>query len=331
MKICKLIKRRMGASCAEDCLNDMKFSKCCGLDYTDDEKEGFKLMRAMRESSDKFDILNKNYYRSLPLAAKLGEENKISLTKIKEKINQLILRGSSIENPPIIGTGNSCINPCYLYNRQIMQICPKCNGKVEEELENGYTIEKVWDNKRETWKEIKKYNETKICTGFKSNNNIDKWDVNLDELFKHFDKEDPEKKAHYVINYVDPNTNQKATQEYDESYHYMMIDGERFEFPYGLTMRMFFRANESVIFPKIQRSLFILMDLEARGGVDYDGYDHQICFWYEGIRPELGQSLGYYGYSWLHKVFIYTCNSCGYKYHIIKTSPFAFRDKSKDV
>ena len=48
-------------------------------------------------------------------------------------------------------------------------------------------------------------------------------------------------------------------------------------------------------------------------------------------RAEIGQSLGYYGYAWKHMVLIYTCNLCGYKYHIIKTSPFAFRDKSKDA
>ena len=236
-----------------------------------------------------------------------------------------------IENPPIIGTGNSCNNPCYLYNRQIMEKCPKCSGKVEEDLENGYTIEKVWDDRRETWKEIKRYNQTKICTGFNWNDNIDKWDINAYQLFEHFDKEDPEKKAHYAVNYVDPNTNQRTTEEFDIPYHYMMIDGERYEFPYGLTMHMFFYHNELKLFPKPQTSLFLLMD-QARSGIpDYYDYGHSICFWYERDRHELGQSLGYYGYSWLHKVFIYTCNSCGYKYHIIKTSPFAFRDKSKDV
>ena len=51
----------------------------------------------------------------------------------------------------------------------------------------------------------------------------------------------------------------------------------------------------------------------------------------EELREELGQSLGYYGYAWIHMVYIYTCNSCGHKYHIAKVSPFAFRDKSKDA
>ena len=62
-------------------------------------------------------------------------------------------------------------------------------------------------------------------------------------------------------------------------------------------------------------------------------YSHSISFFHEQqmSRKELGQSLGYYGYTWLHYVLIFTCNLCGYKYHIIKISPFAFRDKSKDV
>ena len=48
------------------------------------------------------------------------------------------------------------------------------------------------------------------------------------------------------------------------------------------------------------------------------------------MQPELGQSLGYYGYAWKHMVYIFECLKCNYKYHILRTSPFKFRDKSLD-
>ena len=95
----------------------------------------------------------------------------------------------------------------------------------------------------------------------------------------------------------------------------MMIDGERFDFPYGFRMKDFFCFNEYEFFPK-----------------EFN-YEYQNCIFYEGnIRyPDIGQSLGYYGYAFLHVVLVFICESCGYKYHIVRISPFFFRDKSKDV
>ena len=64
------------------------------------------------------------------------------------------------------------------------------------------------------------------------------------------------------------------------------------------------------------------------------------CYCYNKYNnlKDLGQSLGGYEFSselmlvsCVHLVNIFTCNLWGYKYHIIKTTPFAFRDKSKDV
>ena len=80
-----------------------------------------------------------------------------------------------------------------------------------------------------------------------------------------------------------------------------------------MNMLVFFFINEKFFF--------------AWGCADYG---NQICFMYEIQKVELGKSLGYYGESWFHCVFIYTCNACGYKYHIIKNSHFAFRDKKLD-
>ena len=172
---------------------------------------------------------------------------------------------------------------------------------------------------------MKNYNETKICTGFKWNDKIDNWDVQLGALFEHFDKTDNAKKVHWTINVEDKDTKEKKTEEYDIPLHYMVVDGKRFDFPYGLKMLQFFYYNNDYFFPKNGPNIYI-------NGF-CPGYEHKIVFWYEGQqnRDELGQSLGYYGYAWRHMVLIYTCNSCGHKYHIIKVSPFAFRDKSKDA
>ena len=104
----------------------------------------------------------------------------------------------------------------------------------------------------------------------------------------------------------------------------MMIDGERFYFPYGIGMKEFFLMNEYEFFPRVSKI----------------PYEYSVCFFYErdSSLEDLGQSLGSYRFSavgigvlCVHLVLIFICNLCGYKYHIIKTSPFASRDKSKDL
>ena len=37
----------------------------------------------------------------------------------------------------------------------------------------------------------------------------------------------------------------EGQKEFDVPYHYMMIDGERFDFPLGLTMKQFFFINNN--------------------------------------------------------------------------------------
>ena len=232
---------------------------------------------------------------------------------MKEKITQLMSKQN--ENIVEIGTGNSCNNPCYTYNTKYMKECPKCQGKVNSHMENYQYQKRTYDHFNDRYIEATDITEDNICTGFRFNNKIGKEDVDLDALFQYFDKVDNEKKVHYSLRVVNEKQKEIITEEYDLPYHYMMIDGERFDFPYGFGMKEFFYINEKELFPK-----------------DHN-YAYNICFFYEGniAHKDLGQSIGFYGYAFIHKVYVFVCNACKYKFHIVKTSPFFFRDKSKDV
>ena len=73
---------------------------------------------------------------------KIIEENEKVKGKMKQIIKELKKEGASKNPRIIIGTGNSCNNDCYLYNLDLVRTCPKCEGKVEQEVENDYIIEK---------------------------------------------------------------------------------------------------------------------------------------------------------------------------------------------
>ena len=322
--------KKTGKGCLEIIETDYK--KCCASSQGEpqlsaEDSEALKIGNAMFFGQEPFQtkLLN-NEKLNLEILKKIKEENDKAREEMKGILDELILRSKNLNKKVIIGTGNSCNNPCYLYNTNLINNCPKCNGKVEEDFENGYTITKEWKPNLNRYEEVKNYNETKICTGFKWNDKIDNWDVQLGDLFEHFDKTDNAKKVHWTINVEDKDTKEKKTEEYDVPLHYMVVDGKRFDFPYGLKMLQFFYHNNDYFFPKETGNRYVMID-----GVSALKYQHKICFWYELRKKELGQSLGYYGYAWRHMVLIYTCNSCGHKYHIIKVSPFAFRDKSKDA
>ena len=187
---------------------------------TKEENEALTLLRLMDghineeygpifapESCIKFEDfikkIRKNGEYNLELATRIYKENIRLRGLMKTKINSLISKASltSYTEAVEIGKGNTCNNPCYLYNRQIMEKCPKCGDTVVEEPENGFTWVKKWEDGVQ--KEVKNYNQTKICNKFTFNNNIEQWDVNIVELFKHYEKEDPEKKHHVVVNYLD--------------------------------------------------------------------------------------------------------------------------------
>ena len=306
-------------------------NECCkgiGMILSEEKRNLYNFEEFFRfEQDDKYKKLYNNRDDNEELIKQMYEDNERLKVIMKDKMSKLLKERMKNKSIVMIGTGNSCNNDCYLYNLDLRYKCPKCEGKVEEDFENDYTVEQEWNNTRKVYKEVKHYNEKKICTGFRWNNNVSDCDVSLEGMFKYFDKKDPEKKNHYSLVVKDPTTKEKKTEEYDEEIHYMMLDGERFDFPLGLTMKQFFFINNEYFFPR---------NINVESMISYygDNIDYSLItpFWYEGQsdRKEIGQSLGYYGYAWRHMVLIYTCNSCGYKYHIVKTSPFAIRDKSKD-
>lgn len=79
------------------------------------------------------------------------------------------------------------------------------------------------------WEEY--YNEGNICLNFNFNEKVDGCDVDFKKMCEFFEKEDQEKKVHWSCT-----DNEKKDVEKDMPIYYMMIDGKRFEFPYGLLM-----------------------------------------------------------------------------------------------
>lgn len=159
------------------------------------------------------------------------------------------------------------------------------------------SIKNEYNSYDRCYKEVKYYDDN-VYDKFNFNENVDKIDYDSQEFLKYFNKVDPNEK--FLYDFQNPREMERK---------YMIVDGERFDFPYGLDLEGFFRINDSYFFYK-------------------NRYD--TSFYYEGNRKELGQSLGYYGYEWKHMAFIFTCNLCKLKYHILRNSPFSFRDKSKD-
>ncbi len=281
-------------------------------EQTEQDKSSKDIALVLSESNNPltlkvyYNITNKKYDE----LHKITEQNEKLSPLLNEKIKELCKKREEAK-PEIIATGNFCKNPCYEYNQKIIKNCPKCGGKVERNFENGHTIVSEWSESEQKFVDTKNYDEN-VCTKFEFNDKIDKIDYDLDTFFKYFEKHDEKDQYKYnICNKKEENGVEEPEDVYVKN-NYMIIDGEKFDTPYGLDLSDYFRINEDLFFP---------MD----GG-------EGVSFYYEknGERKELGQSLGYYGHAWLHMVYIYKCLACEHTYHILKTSPFRFRDKSKD-
>ena len=265
----------------------------------------------------------------------IAEENEIVSQRLKQKIDELWKKRDG-GNPIQISVGK-CGNPCYAYKLNLFFHCPKCNGNINCELENDYTTERVYDDFIQNFRNAKNYTDRNVCNSFDFNENIDKCDIDTDECIKFFEKIDEQKISHWSCDIrtydKEKEKNVEKAIETDLPIHYMMLDGERFDFPYGISMRDFFRLNNDKFFrpPKNPMGFLSLYQHQQLSGSKKGIVEGEYCeMFYERNRNELGQSCGYYGFSMLHKVYVYECNDCGHKYHIIKTSPFHYRDKSKD-
>lgn len=233
------------------------------------------------------------YFKNSQDYQKVFHENLELATLLKAKIDELIEKRNK-SKPVEIARGNCCRNPCYEYNPSLITECPKCGGKVEESYENGYTVERRYDRWDGCYKDVNIYDDN-ACDKFTFNDKISKEDYDLKEFFNYFRK-----------------TEKLVGEDFRQ---YMIIDGERFDAPTSISLEIFFKLNEEIWFPQDRIP------------------DHNwtnTSFFIEGNREELGQALGFYGYKWKHYVYIYRCNLCGLKYHIMRTSPFRFRDKTKD-
>ena len=272
--------------------------------------------------------------KNFDILKRISEENEIVSQRLKQKIDELCLKRDK-GDPLQIAVGK-CGNPCYAYQLNLFFNCPKCNGNVKRNMENGYTTERIYDDYSQSYRDGKNYNESNICKKFNFNENIDKCDVDSDECIKFFEKIDEEKLVHWSCDISTWENEKRVTKEIEKDLpiHYMMLDGERFDFPYGINMRDFFKINNNKFFkpPQDPMQFLTLYQFQQFSSSNNKGLVHgEFCeMFYERNRSEWGQSCGYYGFQWLHKVYIYECDDCGYKYHIIKTSPFLYRDKSKD-
>lgn len=295
------------------------------------DKDVVKIMTATQESSDNT-IKKLGFFRSsknLEIIKKIKEENDKVAPLLKRKIDELIKKGNEAK-PIEIGKGK-CGRTCYAYNEKIIFNCPKCNGQVNWNRENGFTTQQQFNERTGRYEDVEILNETKICTRFDFNKNIDKIDVDINEFFKYFEKVDKEKTVHWSMEYEEEPSKNTVQIEQDMPIHYMMIDGERYDFPYGIHMKEFFLLNNSTFFFYDDNNFYLKMatkeQLMRQKIVDRGEI---FVLFFDDKKEEMGQSCGYYGYAWLHVVYIYECNECKHKYHVIKTSPFANRDKSKD-
>ena len=212
------------------------------------------------------------------------------LAAIKRKIDELCVKRE--QAPPFIcaNGGNVCNNPCYEYQQKLETNCPKCGGAVTKAYENGKTEKEEW-NKEKGIYEKKIYYDDNICTSFKWVESYKAIDMNLKHFFDFFTRRETKPDGSFV--------------------EYMVVDGERFDAPPNANFMFFFWKNNMQLFPS---------NSKGEGTI----------FFYENNKQELGQAVGLYGHAWKHYVYLYTCSKCNHKYHIIRTSPFRFRDASLD-
>ena len=292
-----------------------------------------KIPKILQLSSDETirKYANHKSAKNLEIFKHILEENEISLQKLKKKIDELVIKGENTK--PIQIATAKCGNPCYTYQMRIFSKCPKCDGRVFRNMENESSKSRYYDDMAGFYREGKSYSNKNICTRFNFEN-IDKCDVDIDEFIKFFEKVDEEKTVHWSADTKIKEWDRSdpvVPVEKDMPIHYMMVDGERFDFPYGIHMREFFMINYEKLCNACSVGEFLSELKEDYFRDDYVIGKGEKCDIYDGLQNTvLGQSCGFFGWCGTHYVYIYECDDCHHKYHVIKTSLFRHRDISKD-
>jgi uncharacterized protein YbaR (Trm112 family) len=94
------------------------------------------------------------------------------------------------------------------------------------------------------------------------------------------------------------------------SNHYMVLDGERIDLGSTNVMNFLF-VNQKKLLPE-KNGVELLLSFTKLG-------EPTILLYNQG------------GFERMPLVCLYRCSKCGHKYHIMQTSPFMYRDKTKDV
>ena len=149
--------------------------------------------------------------KNFDLLKRIAEENEIVSQRLKQKIDELCLKRNK-GDPLQIAVGK-CGNPCYAYQLNLFFNCPKCNGNVNRNMENGYTTERIYVHYSQSNRDRKNYNEKNICKKFNFNENIDKCDVDSDEYIKFFEKIDGQKTVHWSCGFRTRENNKFVTEQ----------------------------------------------------------------------------------------------------------------------
>ena len=137
---------------------------CFSSSVVTNAPKAMEILNAFKKSNDdqliKFCHLysEKNYN----ILKSIYQENDIVSQKLKQKIEEYIKIRE--EAKPIQIATSKCGNPCYAYQRKILFNCPKCDGKVNSDVENYFEPEPVFDRRTGRVKIKKNYKEKNICS-----------------------------------------------------------------------------------------------------------------------------------------------------------------------
>jgi uncharacterized protein YbaR (Trm112 family) len=206
----------------------------------------------------------------------------VALQKLSTKLAELIAKRDA-QTPREVAKGNYCSNPCYEFNSNLTEECPKCKGQVVMEYENEFQeIEDYTSSGKRITKKI--YNKN-CCNKFDFNDVVSIEDRSFGNLCAYFDL-------------------------VENGAHYMMLDGERIDLGSNNVMNFLFVNNAKLLPEK-------------------NGVELLLSFTQLGKPTILLYNQG--GFERMPLNCLYRCNKCGHTYHIMQTSPFMYRDKSKDV